>query len=323
MRAISEGKGHRGEVVSAMIDPNVELKIGDVLIKPKGELLSLTAQEAMKAYGDPPTPLLGAGISASLDELIRHLHGPGPHQVQSLAVTWSEQLAQFLTAITPLLMGLGLLALFIEFKTPGFGVFGISGLVLVGLVFFAQYAAGLSGHEPALVFALGVALVLADLFLFPGSMLLALCGAFLMFGSLTWALVDHWPGQTLPELSGDVLLPPALNVLLGLLIAVGLFLLLLKCLPKGGPWSNMILHTAVGASANGSIAPLHASATDAGDLDLTGRTGYAVTALFPSGQIDVDGHRYEAKLALGFADPGSRVKVVGKSEFGWMVEVQP
>ncbi len=321
VRAISEGKGYRGEVVSAMIDQDFELKIGEVVIKPKGELLSLTASEAMKPYGDPPLPLLGAGIAPTLDDLIRQLHGPGPHQVKSLDVTWSERLAQFLTAITPVLMGLGLLALFIEFKTPGFGAFGITGLALIGVVFFAQYAAGLSGHEPALVFALGVALVLADLFLFPGSMVLALCGVVLMFGSLTWALVDHWPGQSLPEISGDMLLGPVLNVLLGLLIAVAMFLLLLKLLPKGGPWSRMVLHTSVGLPTDGYGQALHLGATSPGGIDLTGQTGLAVTALFPSGQIDIGGRRYEAKLALGYAEPGTRVKVVGKSEFGWMVEV--
>jgi membrane-bound serine protease (ClpP class) len=61
VRAISEGKGYRGQVISAMIDKDYELKIGDVVIKPKGELLSLTASEASKTYGDPPQPLLGGG----------------------------------------------------------------------------------------------------------------------------------------------------------------------------------------------------------------------------------------------------------------------
>jgi len=36
VRAISEGKGYRGEVISAMIDADYELRIGDKVIKPKG-----------------------------------------------------------------------------------------------------------------------------------------------------------------------------------------------------------------------------------------------------------------------------------------------
>ena len=54
VRSISEGKGYRGEVISAMIDSESEFKIGDEVIKKEGELLSLTAQEAVKLYGDIP-----------------------------------------------------------------------------------------------------------------------------------------------------------------------------------------------------------------------------------------------------------------------------
>ncbi len=190
VRSISEGKGYRGQVLSAMIDTDYELKIGDKMIKEKGELLSLTAQEAVEKYGDPPLPLLGAGIAENLDELLGKLHGPGPHQVTRLEITWSERLAQYITAITPVLLGLGLLCLFIEFKTPGFGVFGVTGLVLLGTVFFGHYVAGLSGHEPALVFLLGVLLIALELFFFPGTLVPAITGIALMLGSLVWAMLN-------------------------------------------------------------------------------------------------------------------------------------
>jgi membrane-bound serine protease (ClpP class) len=132
VRSISDGKGYRGEVISAMIDMDYEFKIGDDVIKKKGELLSLTAQEAVKLYGDPPQPLLGDGIEESLDTLLDRLHGAGNHSAIRLEITWSERLAQYMTALTPLLLAGGLLCLYIEFKTPGFGVFGIFGGVLMG-----------------------------------------------------------------------------------------------------------------------------------------------------------------------------------------------
>ena len=62
IRAISEGHKYRGQVISAMIDADYELKIGDEVLKEKGESLSLTATEAAKTYGDPAEPLLAAGI---------------------------------------------------------------------------------------------------------------------------------------------------------------------------------------------------------------------------------------------------------------------
>lgn len=320
VRSVSEGKGYRGEVISAMIDKDTELKIGDVVIKPKGELLSLTAQEAVKLYGDPPKPLLGAGIADNMDSLLDQLHGAGNHSAIRLEITWSEQLAQYLTALTPLLLAGGLLCLFIEFKTPGFGIFGISGILLLGIVFFGHYVAGLSGYEPLLFFLLGVTLVAIEVFFFPGVMILALTGAVLMFGSLVWAMLDLWPGEPV-SLSGDALLRPLANVMAGVVIAVGLFLALIRFLPKGGPWSGMVLETAV-TGEPGAIRPLNTFGTDEPNgTDLLGQSGVAATALFPSGQVEISGRRYEAKLAMGFADAGTPVTVTGVSEFGLIVEV--
>ena len=320
MRSISEGKGYRGEVISAMIDMDFEFKIGDQLIKAKGELLSLTAQEAMKSYGDPPQPLLGAGIADNLDALLDRLHGAGNYSVERLEITWSEKLAQYLTSLTPVLMGLGLVCLFIEFKTPGFGTFGFAGLTLLGIVFFGQFVAGLSGHEPVLFFLLGVSLVVIELFLFPGVMVLALSGVALILGSLVWAMTDLWPGEPVP-LTGDVFVRPLLNMMAGVLLAVVLFLAILKLLPQGGLWGKMVLDAAVAGE------PVAARAIAGGGIDepsaiaLIGETGIAATGLFPSGQVDIGGRRYEARLAMGYADAGTPVKVTGLAEFGLTVEV--
>jgi membrane-bound serine protease (ClpP class) len=319
VRAISEGKGYRGQVISAMIDYEPEFKIGEHVIKPKGELLNLTATEAVAEYGDPPMPILGAGIADNLEDLLDQLHGKGNYTTERFEITWSERLAQYLTAITPLLLAGGLLCLFIEFKTPGFGIFGISGILLLGVVFLGHHVAGLSGYEPLLVFLLGVVLIAVEVFFFPGTMIPALVGAALMLGSLVWAMLDLWPGEPV-SFSGDVLLRPLANVMAGVVIAVFLFLAMLKFLPQGGPWGGMILESAVGGEPGGPRA-LHASGPDAPQVsELVGQSGVASTALFPSGQVEVAGRRYEAKLAMGFAEAGTPVTVTGVSEFGLIVE---
>ena len=321
VRAMSEGKGYRGQVISAMIDIDAELKIGDDVIKQKGELLSLTAMEAVKLYGDPPRPLLGAGIADNLKVLLDQLHGAGRYTAVRLEISWSEQLAQYLNRLTPLLLACGMLCVFIEFKTPGFGFFGVAGIVLLGVVFFGHFVAGLSGYEPLLFFLLGTALVVIEVFLFPGVMILALTGAVLMFGSLVWAMLDLWPGEPV-SLAGDVLLRPLANVIIGVALAVTAFVALLKFLPHGGFWGGMVLESAVGGEP-GSIRPLRTTDADApAGMALLGHAGIAVTALFPSGQIEISGRRYEAKLAVGFADAGTPVTVTGVGEFGLVVEVK-
>lgn len=318
IRAYSDGNPQRANVIRAMMDPEFEFKIGEIVIKPKGELLSLTATEANQTYGNPPAPLLGAGISESVAKLVETLHGSSA-EVRHLEVTWSEKAAQYLTAIAPILLGLGMLALFIEFKTPGFGVFGIAGLSLVAIVFLSQYVAGLSGHEPLLVFLLGVVLVAVEIFFFPGTLVAALTGLALMFGSLVWAMLDQWPDQPL-SIDGDVLAIPLAKVLGGFVIAIALFLGLLKFLPKGSRLAGFVLETAVGGEPRPGTPLLDAASAPRGS-DLLGRTGRAVTALFPSGQVEIDGHRYEARLAVGFAESGTPVRVGKITDFGLIVEV--
>jgi membrane-bound serine protease (ClpP class) len=319
VRTITEDKGHRSDVLAAMIDKEMEYKIGEEIIKPKGDLLSLTASEAVKEYGDPLTPLLAAGIAKNIEELLDRIHGPENWTVTRLEVTWSEKAAQYLTSIAPLLMAIGMVALFIEFKTPGFGFFGVAGGLLLGVVFFGHYIAGLSGHEPAMFFALGVLLVVVEIFFFPGSIAFALAGITLMLGSLVWSMADLWPKEPIP-FTAEVFLQPMTSVAIGTALAVLIFVVLLKFLPKGGPWKNMILESAVGGEP-GALKPLLAGGP--ASASLIGESGVTVTTLRPSGQVEIGGRRYEAKLPVGYADAGVPVIVTKQGEFSLEVEVLP
>lgn len=321
VRTLSEGKGYRSEVISAMIDMKSEFKIGEEIIKAKDELLSLTAQEAMKEYGTPPAPLLGAGIAKDMNELLDRIHGPGNWTMTRLEVTWSEKLAQYLTGIAPLLMAIGMVALFIEFKTPGFGFFGIAGGLILATVFLGHSVAGLSGHEPMLFFALGVLLVVVEIFFFPGSIAFALAGVVLMLGSLVWSMADLWPSEPV-AFTTDVFLQPLVSVAIGTALAIVIFVLLLRFLPKGGPWGRMVLDAAVGGEPGG-LRPLLAGSGGSASPSLIGESGITVTALLPSGQVNIGGKRYEAKLAVGSAEVGTPVVVTRHGEFSLEVEVIP
>jgi membrane-bound serine protease (ClpP class) len=320
VRAVSEGKGYRGEVISAMIDADYELKIDDKVIKPKGELLSLTASEATKTYGDPPQPLLAAGIVPDLEALLAKKFGEGNYEIRQFEVTWSESLAQYLTRFAPLFMGLGMLLILVEFKTPGFGWPGVSGGVLLAIVFFGHYVAGLSGHEPAVFFALGLLLLAVELFFFPGAVLPALLGVSMMLGALLWAMADIWPDQPV-SISSDVFVQPAINLSLAMLISVALALLLLRFLPRTWFWDRLVLSAAIGANSQGSATASAPSAAGVAAVDpLVGRTAVTVTAMFPSGEVEIDGQRYQARHDLGFVPAGTPVVVTGRTDFGLLVQ---
>jgi membrane-bound serine protease (ClpP class) len=60
--------------------------------------------------------------------------------------------------------------------------------------------------------------------------------------------------------------------------------------------------------------------TGAGAASLIGAHGVVVSGLFPSGQIEIDGRRYSAKVEVGSATPGTIVVVKKVSDFNLVVE---
>lgn len=313
IRAITEKYPYRSDVIRAMLDSEYELVIDEEVIKPAGELLTLTATEAMKEYGDPPMPLLGKGIYDSVEDLLDARFGPGNYEIKDFHVTYSERIAKWMDTFAPALLGIGLLMLFFEFKTPGFGVFGIGGIILIAIFFISQHIAGLAGNEVILFFALGIILVLVELFFFPGTLVFALTGLALILGSLLWAMVDLWPGEPI-RFSPEFLAEPVVNLVFGLSIAVaGAFIF--GRFFKGSVFERLLV---LEDSAGGSGVAIREER--ASSLPQPGAEGVAVTDLFPSGRVEIGGKRYEARSALGPIENGSTIRVKKSSDFGLVVE---
>ena len=311
IRVMAEDKPQRADVIRAMLDANFELKIGEEVIKPSGELLTLTAKEAMQLYGDPAVPLLGSGVYADLNELLDAKLGSGAYQIRDFKVTYSEKWAKWLNTFAPALLGLGMLMLFVEFKTPGFGFFGIGGIVAIATFFITQNIAGLAGNEVFLLFIIGVILVLLELLFFAGVLVFAASGILLMFGALLWAMIDYWPaGKTV--FNAELFLGPMINLIFGAIIAIGGALLLSKMLK--GSWfeRRMVLRDASASTAT--------SAQPASALSLVGSEGLVITPLHPTGKIEINGARYEGSCVNGSIDLGVKIRVTGKNDFGLIVE---
>lgn len=318
MRALSSGQRYRGEVISAMIDADMVLTIDGKVLKPRGELLSLTAKEAMQRYGHPPVPLLAAGVAGNVDDLLGQKFGAGRCRVDQLEVTWSENLAVFLNDASPVLLGLGLLSLFLAFKTSSFGVFGPIGIALLGVVFFGTSVAGLSGHVPIVLFVLGAVLVALELIFWHSAGFLGAAGAGLMLGSLIWGMADLWPNEPIQiAWASDAFVRPLINLGLGVAVALVGAAILLRFLPRGWVWDRLIIGATVGGAAqSGGVAPASGAALDS----LIGAVGVAATALRPGGQVEVAGRRYEAAVPVGSLDAGTPVIVRGRTDFGLLVE---
>jgi len=317
LRAYTNDYRYRSEVISAMVDPEVELKIGEEVISAKGELLNINAEEAITSYGDPPEPLLGHGIHASVDDVIKALAGSEAVERLDYRVTWSLELANWLMMLSPILMGIGGLLLFAEFKTPGFGIFGIGGLILLAIVFFGHNVAGLSGNEAFLVFLLGAALVFAEVFLMPGVMVLAIPGILLMLGSLFWGMADIWPSETRNyEFTLDVFVGPFYNIAAGTLVALVLILAFIKFMPDSFIWNQLVLSRSIAGTSRETVE----GSRSAREGTLVGFEGIAVTDLYPTGEVEIEGYRYSAQLEVGTLNKGERIRVAKSGPFGLIVE---
>lgn len=67
-RSLAGTKGHRPEIAEAFIDAAVEFRIGETVISEKGQVLTLTADEAVREYEGKP--LLAKGIIDSVESLL-------------------------------------------------------------------------------------------------------------------------------------------------------------------------------------------------------------------------------------------------------------
>ncbi|MFA6930539.1 MAG: NfeD family protein [Lentisphaeria bacterium] len=290
---LAQENGHRGDLAIAMVDPqHPDLMDGDKILCPKGTLLNLTARDAIRIVESDGKPLLAAGMVSDLDAMLMDL------QLEDLPLTrfteeQADLLARLITALGPLLLGLGVLALWIEFKTPGFGVFGFSGISLLVVYFFGHYVAGLAGVEEIFLVFIGMILVAVEIFVIPGFGVTGLAGILCILVGGGLAVVPQLPNviplDGVEPVSGFTYLQDAVQSLLMTfaVVAVGVWLLG-KILPKVSIYHHMVVETSLN-SGNGYVSSL----TTAQQNTLLGQKGVSYTVLHPSGIAVINGKRVD------------------------------
>ena len=308
---------YRSQVMAAMMDGNVSLiiegeplKAADgSLIKSPGELLTLTGEEAVKKYGTPPHPLLGIGVFKSIEDLLDQRWGKSNYMVAEMKLNWAEDIGLWFNGIAPLLLSVGLVLLFIEFKTPGFGIFGILGIGFILIFFGSKYVAGLAGQEELLVFLLGLCLILLEIFLSPGLFLPAILGLVMMFGSLIWAMTDIWPNQEF-SWTMDLFRVPIIELSQSIGMAFVLGYLAIKIIGKTPMGKSMILDSTIPApNIKDAIVQIR-----------DGCSGITLTELYPVGKVEIEGRSYDARSNFGKIEKGEKIKVLKKAGFELVVE---
>lgn len=310
VRANAEKNGHNPAVADAMVKKTTELKLDDKVINEKGQILTLTDQEAAREYGNPAKPLLSAGTVETVEALIKKL-GVETALVKRVEPSGMEKLASWVNTISPLLLIIGIAGIYIEFKTPGFGLPGIIGITAFAIYFFGGYVAGLTGLEWVALFIVGIALVVLELFFFPGTLVLGFAGFGLILVSLVMAMVDIYPGA--PSLPTFPQLQVPLNDLV--LAAVGAAIVILalsRVLPRTSLYPALVSQGASAMQTEAAIA-----ATQQQHL---GQVGVALSTLRPGGKAQFGDEILDVVTEGDLIEPGRKVRVIGSSGHEAVVE---
>jgi membrane-bound serine protease (ClpP class) len=311
VRTAAEKNGHNIAVVEAMIDKTKELIVDGKVLNEKGQILTLTNQEAEREYGDPPKALLSSGTVEDIDQLLKKL---GYERTVRTYVNPSgaERVAFWINSISQLLLIIGIVGIYIEFKTPGFGLPGIVGIVAFALFFFGGYVAGLSGLEWIVAFLLGLGLVALELFVFPGTTILGVIGAVLMLVSLVMSMVDVYPGMpAIP--SFDKLELPLTDLALAFAGSLVAILILSRVLPRTPLYGKLVSEAASGMTTLAELEEVQASRV--------GQIGVALSTLRPGGKAQFGKDILDVISQGDMIEKGARVKVVGHSGSEAVVEV--
>jgi membrane-bound serine protease (ClpP class) len=179
---------------------------------------------------------------------------------------------------------------------------GVLGGVCLLIFFWGHHIAGLAGWEDMLLFLVGVALVITEIFFVPGFGLLGVSGAVLILWALLSAMLEHLPGSpwypTWPEFQF-----PVFKLALALVLTGAGALLLGRFLPATALFRRLVLETATTRQAGYQSLPEDTTA-------LIGLTGTAITMLRPAGSAQF-GERHLDVVTRGDLLPaGTSLRIV-------------
>lgn len=294
MRATAETQGRNGDIAVAMADPDFEI---EGLVE-KGKILTLTSTAALEHQV--------ADLEA---ETLRGALGALGHtgELADVGRSWSEQLAAFLTsqAIASLLFTAMMVLGYMEFQTPGFGVFGGLAIACFLLLYFSHYMVNLAGYEELLLFGIGVILIVIEMFVIPGFGVPGILGAMSVLASMVLMIsAGDWSDI---HIENPITIDAVNQVAITLVVAFVAILALIRMLPQTRYAGGIVLDNELAAAGGWTSHEVEAP-------DLMGQTGVAVSTLRPSGRANIGGQRMRVETEGDFLDEGTPIKIVRQVE---------
>lgn len=288
MRSTAERNGRRTDIVQGMVDENI-LVPG---INENNRLITLTSDEAKK-YGIADT------LVYSLNDCLSAF-GLKDAQVFKVNPNWAEDLVGFLNQplISSILIMLGLVGIFAEIKSPGFGFPVIIGVISLLLFFGSSYILQLASIINIVLFIIGIILLLLEIFVIPGFAITGVIGIILIIGSIFLSLI----GNNLPFWDSGAVSKAIIQLSASLLFAFILIYILAKYLPKSSAFSRLVLSNEEKADQGFVSYP--------SIKELIGLEGIALTTLRPAGSAEINGQKYDVVADWEYIPKGNKVKVI-------------
>lgn len=320
-RSVAEKNGYPPNLAAAMVDKDLEIKevivdgkkqyltedeitllknqkkkieINKIIIA-KGKLLNLTAEQAVEVG-------MAAAVIDNMNGLLSHLDLAGAKVINKKR-NWSEHFASFATSatISGILLMLGLMALYTELSNPGFGWAGILGIACLGLLFWGKYIVNLAQMTEMILFFIGVALLLIEIFVIPGFGITGIAGLAFMGIGLYLAFVPF----VAPKLPWDFSLffRTLATMMAAVLGSISGFLILMHFLPELPGMKRLVLTTSLKPGMAGSEK-------NEEQLDLLGQKGRAVTDLRPVGKAGFGDKILDVVAETGFINKTTEVEII-------------
>ncbi len=225
------------------------------------------------------------------------------HQIIRIQESWSEVLARYLIAINPILMMIGLGALYLEFKSPGFGIAGLIGITCLGLAFGSQYITGLAGYTELLLIFSGMLFLAVEVFVLPGFGISGIAGLILILSGLILSL----QGFTIPnpEFPWEMdLFITNITTVLG--TAVGGFFLSMFTMRYVFPY---IPGNSQGPFLKSTLLDSHVKSEETMRVKV-GDRGKSISFLRPSGKALINNERTDVITEGEFIEKGKTIEVI-------------
>lgn len=297
----------------------------DIVISPKGKLLTLDAKHLME-YGvanillepvklEPITETeLEKGSYPAIKELLftyPFFHSIPNAVVDLYQMDWKTRLFVLLAhpMVSSALVLAMMLGFYIEINTPGFGLPGTIALAALGLLILSSFSQEAADYLELILLLSGLLIIVVDLFLLPTFGILGFIGVLLFGAGLAGILLPgigsiqfEFDTQTF-NAAGELFFKRLAMLLVTFAVGVLLIAIIARYLQPNILYLKRLVLT--GHEQNG-----YRSGIDQELMPKVGSKGTAYTPMHPAGKIIVEGSFIDAVSTGRYIEKGTAVRVV-------------